>query len=226
MAVNNVGSTNTTNYSSTQKVKEFNSNLDKDSFLNLLVTQLQNQNPLQPMDDTQFISQMAQFSTLEQAQNTNSAIKLNSANNMVNKVIKASYKGEGDYMSRDLIGIVEKITVKNNDVYLSVDENGQKREVKFDDVKEVTELENTAEQSYLMNVNTKLAAANSMIGKSIKGQYYTTANDITTGHDIEGVVSGVVIKNYMVYLKVNDQNVRIEDVSEINEQPPESGQTT
>ena len=46
--------------------------LDKDSFLKLLVTQLQNQNPLEPMENTEFIGQMAQFSSLEQQVQTNS----------------------------------------------------------------------------------------------------------------------------------------------------------
>jgi flagellar basal-body rod modification protein FlgD len=130
MAVSGVGTTTTTTKSS-QQVKEFKSNLDKDSFLNILVTQLRNQNPLQPMNDTEFIGQMAQFSSLEQMQNTNAAIKLNSANNMVNKLITASYKDEGSYTSRELTGVVTKIAVKNSDVYLTVDENGTNREIKF-----------------------------------------------------------------------------------------------
>jgi flagellar basal-body rod modification protein FlgD len=49
--------------------------LGKDDFLRLLVTQLQHQDPMNPMDDKDFMGQMAQFSTLEQTTNTASAIQ-------------------------------------------------------------------------------------------------------------------------------------------------------
>jgi flagellar basal-body rod modification protein FlgD len=42
--------------------------LGKDAFMNLLVTQLQHQDPLQPQDNSQFLTQLAQFSSLEQLQ--------------------------------------------------------------------------------------------------------------------------------------------------------------
>ena len=45
--------------------------LDKDAFLNLLITQLQNQDPLNPTDSTEFTAQLAQFSSLEQLGNVN-----------------------------------------------------------------------------------------------------------------------------------------------------------
>lgn len=49
--------------------------LGKDDFFKLLITQLRHQNPLEPMNDREFIAQLAQFSTLEQVQNVAAAVE-------------------------------------------------------------------------------------------------------------------------------------------------------
>ncbi len=49
--------------------------LGRDDFLNLLVTQLQHQDPLNPMDSTDFTAQLAQFSSLEQLSNINGQLE-------------------------------------------------------------------------------------------------------------------------------------------------------
>jgi len=48
--------------------------LDRNAFLQLLVTQLQHQDPLNPTDNTEFIAQLAQFSSLEQMQQMNTGL--------------------------------------------------------------------------------------------------------------------------------------------------------
>ncbi len=52
-------------YTNTNKSRD----LDKNAFLRMLVLQLQHQDPMQPMQDREFIAQLAQFSSLEQMQN-------------------------------------------------------------------------------------------------------------------------------------------------------------
>lgn len=96
--------------------------LGKDDFLKLLVTQLRNQDPLNPMEDRDFIAQTAQFSTLEQMQNLSETMKIGLDNllylqehagtyqaifnsmNLVGKEIEAVNE-EGKKVS----GIVEKV---------------------------------------------------------------------------------------------------------------------
>jgi flagellar basal-body rod modification protein FlgD len=77
--ISGVGANTATNTTA----KTSNDQLGKDAFLNLLVTQLRNQNPLDPMDDKEFISQMAQFSSLEQMQNMNASLVATQAAGMI-----------------------------------------------------------------------------------------------------------------------------------------------
>jgi flagellar basal-body rod modification protein FlgD len=83
------------------------SNLDRDAFLNLLTTQLANQDPLNPLDDKEFVAQLAQFSSLEQLNNISDTIgdfketfarqEMLGAVNYIGKEIKA----EGSSLSKN-----------------------------------------------------------------------------------------------------------------------------
>ncbi|MCC6697696.1 MAG: hypothetical protein IT365_18860 [Candidatus Hydrogenedentes bacterium] len=99
--------------------------LGKDEFLELLVLQMQNQDPLSPTDNTEMIAQLAQFSALEQMNNLNEQFEefsgnldqLNfmSASSMIGKTVK------GIDTNGELVeGTVDAIQMSDSVVYLTV----------------------------------------------------------------------------------------------------------
>ncbi|MCP5102660.1 MAG: hypothetical protein GY950_04740 [bacterium] len=65
-----------TGLSTAQQDTEINKEMGKDAFMQLLISQMSYQNPLEPMENTEFVAQLAQFSSLEQMQNIASGIEL------------------------------------------------------------------------------------------------------------------------------------------------------
>ncbi|MDE5831591.1 MAG: flagellar hook assembly protein FlgD [Desulfovibrio sp.] len=91
--------------------KQTGSTLDKDSFMLLLVTQFKYQDPLNPMDDKEFISQMAQFSSLEQMMNMNESMEgLTEATNNQTLINATSYIGKQVSVAGNTIGKVTDAT--------------------------------------------------------------------------------------------------------------------
>ncbi len=76
--------------------------LGKQDFLKLLITQLQNQDPLNPSDPTKFSSQLAEFSSLEQMTNINQSIKnLSGTTEAINKLTSLSMLGKQVVLQKD-----------------------------------------------------------------------------------------------------------------------------
>lgn len=85
--------------------KQKGTTLDKDSFMLLLVTQFKYQDPLNPMEDKEFIAQMAQFSSLEQLMNLNDSMEnMTEATNNQQMINATSYIGKQVSVSGNTIG--------------------------------------------------------------------------------------------------------------------------
>jgi flagellar basal-body rod modification protein FlgD len=95
--------------------KAGSSNLDRDDFLKILITQLQHQDPTSPVEDKDFIAQMAQFSSLEQITNMSSGFQKLSgllASSEASQVLgKTVELHDGDNLVR---GVVDKVVRGDN----------------------------------------------------------------------------------------------------------------
>ena len=119
---------NSYNKTLVQNGRKTSNELGKDDFLKLLITQLSNQDPTNPMENTEFISQMAQFSSLEQM--TNMSTSFSKMASFINSSEAASTLGktvELNIGDTTTTGIVEGATrgenpqVLVNGMYYSMD---------------------------------------------------------------------------------------------------------
>ncbi len=206
------------------------SELDKEAFMLLLVTQFQYQDPLNPMEDKEFIAQLAQFSSLEQLMNLNDSMNNLSAVTQGQEMINAtSYIGKTVDVSGNTIG-------KTTDV-----DTGEMTISKM-----YYALGETPEQA-VMNVYGPDGIVNSYIlppqsagtthefvwdGKTYNGDYapdgvyevipgFTDSDGIPiTDYDmvVDGLVSGVVTDNGITYLRLADgRNTLLSEVRRVSE---------
>lgn len=120
-----------------EKLKGSNT-LDKDAFLQLLVAQMKYQDPLEPTSNTEYISQYATFSELEQMQNMSASMDLFRASSLVGETVLLKVK---DSQGRETTvqGNVDYVVYEGNKAYLSV--NG--------DLYSMDDLDTVADPTYL-----------------------------------------------------------------------------
>jgi len=121
MATATAASASTTSTTKTEEAAE--SGLGRDAFMQLLLTQMQNQDPMNPMDGQEFFAQLAQLSLLEQMWQMNDKLQtmtqqqhLIQASAMIGKTVDVT-----DQTGVSLSGIVEGVRVLKGEVYLDVD---------------------------------------------------------------------------------------------------------
>ncbi len=101
--------------------KAGNNGMDKDAFLQLLVAQMQYQDPLEPTSNTEYISQYAQFSQVEQMQNMAGSMDLMRASGLVGQEVyvkTTNSSGDVDYVR----GKVDYVVYENGKAYVAIDE--------------------------------------------------------------------------------------------------------
>ena len=103
-------------------LKKADNTLGKDAFLQLLVAQMKYQDPLNPNTDTEFVAQLAQFSSLEQMQNLSQTSLNSQAFSLVGKEVIVRVQGNANGEVSYVEGTVDYVTVKNGEAKLSVND--------------------------------------------------------------------------------------------------------
>lgn len=102
------------------KVKKTgNSSLDKDAFLQLLVAQMKYQDPLEPTSNTEYISQFATFSELEQMQNMSATLELSRASSLVGQTVLMKVT-DSSGRETTVQGNVDYVSYEGGKAYLSI----------------------------------------------------------------------------------------------------------
>lgn len=133
-----VESTSAASIAQGNKSATSNSTVDKDQFLQLLVAQMKYQDPLEPTSNTEYISQYATFSELEQMQNMSASLELARASGLVGQTVVVKVT-DSSGKTTTTQGNVDYVVYENNKAYLSI--NGE--------LYSMDSLDTVADQEYL-----------------------------------------------------------------------------
>ena len=112
---------------------------DKDAFMQILVAQMKYQDPLEPTSNTEYISQYATFTQVEQLSNMANAMSLSRASEMVGKTVTISQTNSENGTTSEIQGVVDYVNYSGNKAYLNI--NGVNYSI--DDVTQVLDSDYT-----------------------------------------------------------------------------------
>ena len=113
----------TSKNTSSKEAEKSGGTLGKDAFLQLLVAQMKYQDPLEPTSNTEYISQLATFSSLEEMQNMTAAMNLQRASNLVGEEVYIKTTDATTGSSNYVHGKVNFVSYQNGKAYVNV--NGE-----------------------------------------------------------------------------------------------------
>ncbi len=186
--------------------------VNSDTFLSLLVAEMTHQDPLEPTSNTEFVSQMAQFTQLSYAQDSSTYAKANYAASLVGKTATASKMDGAQQVTKT--GVVESVT-KSGKTYI-VNIGGESFDIsKVTGVKE-TEKDNSTDSTDSVistgsNLGDMISRASMMIGM------YATVNATTEAGTVvdAGTIDAIQVKNGEIYIVIGDISYKLSDTVEV-----------
>ncbi len=186
----------------TEQPRETGSELGMNEFLELLSAQLANQDPLEPMQDTEFIAQLAQFSSLEAMSEMSVAFAKTQAYSIVGKHIFAQMTVDG--VDSQIEGLVSGVVTQGGEDYLQVGDYL----VPMDGVLAVYDT-SAADSAVLQGA--------ALVGKDVEAVIPApTEEDSGASEKISGTVESVSISSGQLFAKIGDKEVPLAYIYKIS----------
>ena len=183
--------------------------MDKNAFLTILSAELSNMDPMGDNDSTQYITQMAQFVSMEQMSNLNNTMSSYANNSLVGKgVTLKSVDSEG----ANYTGVVKAVTSTSSKTTISVEVNENGSNVYKDfDVSDVLTILDVQDYSLpaINNINGNMSF---LVASSFIGKHVELSEKNSDGNNITGEVLGVVKDQGVVKIKI-----KLHDSEEVQE---------
>ncbi|MBK7140712.1 MAG: flagellar hook assembly protein FlgD [bacterium] len=201
--------------------------LGKDDFLQLLVTKLQYQDPLEPMQDEDFIAQLAQFSSLEQMNNIAEGITSS------NQWDYLQMQSLNNAMASGLIG--KEVQAEYSGIYLDSGKSASVAYTLTQPAKSLTMVIKDADGNEIARVTKKDLGTGSgtitwdgkdAMGNTMQTGYYTVETTATNLSDatfspsmaISGIVTRVSYRDGSAFVNVNGMEISLGDITAVGEQ--------
>ncbi|MBC7754770.1 MAG: flagellar biosynthesis protein FlgD [Moraxellaceae bacterium] len=200
-----------------------NKEMDKDAFFKLMMAQLKNQDPTNPLKNHEMAAQLAQFSTLEQMSNMNTTLKEMKAGNKPIEEFQAlnmiGKKVSGDSSKLTRIDVDKEhefafklpSDAKTTEIKLMNAKGDVVREFKFNELK-------AGENKVVWNGETedgrKAPAGNYVFQTEATG---ANGQKLQVKTDFEGVISGMSFSGEGPVLQIGKQTVRLKDIRQFSD---------
>lgn len=180
--------------------------VSSDTFLSLLVAEMTNQDPMEPTSNTEFVTQMAQFTSLQYSKDSAIYSMSNYASSLVGKTVTASKMDGSKQVTKT--GVVESVMKSGKTYMLKIDG------VSFD-ISNVTSIGTTSDSSTGTSSGSSLgeliAKASMMIGMA------ATVNPGVEGGSLldSGIITSIQVKDGQVRVIINDKGYLLDDIVEV-----------
>lgn len=192
--------------------------VSSETFLSLLVAEMTNQDPMEPTSNTEFVTQMAQFTSLQYSKDAATYAQSNYASSLVGKTVTAQKMDGSDVVTKT--GVVDSVMKSGDSYTIKIDG------VSFD-ISKVTSISDTKTDSTgtgsgSSSLGELIAKASMMIGMS------ATVNPSVEGGSLldSGIISSIQVKDGQVRVIINDKGYLLEDIVEVAYPTVETDDTT